>query len=72
MLQGGIFNSPIFDAKNNALIYVDMTNGEPSLRAVSIFTKDKINLEKLGSTGYLAGGPSAWLANANQILGNKK
>jgi len=49
LLQGGIFNSPIFDAKNNALIYVDMTNGEPSLRAVSIFTKDKINLEKLYS-----------------------
>jgi thioredoxin-related protein len=32
----------------------------------------KINLEQLGSTGYVAGGPSAWLAGANQILTKKK
>ena len=31
----------------------------------------KINLEKLGSSGYLAGGPTAWIPNANQILGIK-
>ncbi len=28
----------------------------------------KTNLEKLGSTGYLAGGPTNWIPTANQIL----
>lgn len=28
----------------------------------------KINFQQLGSTGYLAGGPSTWLANANSII----
>jgi thioredoxin-related protein len=32
----------------------------------------KINLEQIGSTGYVAGGPSAWLQGANQILATKK
>ena len=32
----------------------------------------KINLDKLGSTGYVAGGPSKWLEGANQILSQKK
>lgn len=27
-----------------------------------------INFEQLGSTGYVAGGPSAWLDGANQII----
>ena len=34
--------------------------------------KEKFNLDKLGSTGYVAGGPSAWIATADQILANKK
>lgn len=28
----------------------------------------KTNLEQLGSTGYVAGGPSKWLEGANQII----
>ena len=32
---------------------------------------EKLNLEKIGSTGYVAGGPEAWLLGANQILGIK-
>ena len=28
----------------------------------------KTNLEQLGSTGYVAGGPAAWLAGANEIV----
>lgn len=32
----------------------------------------KINLNGLGSTGYVAGGPEKWLTGANQIIGNKK
>ena len=32
----------------------------------------KINLNKLGSTGYVAGGPAKWIESANQILSLKK
>lgn len=31
----------------------------------------KVNLEALGSTGYLAGGPEKWLAEANRIIVKK-
>ena len=31
----------------------------------------KVNFEGLGNTGYVAGGPVAWLAVANQILKKK-
>ena len=31
----------------------------------------KVNFNKLGSQGYVRGGPTAWIAGANQIL-NKK
>ena len=31
----------------------------------------KISLDKLGSTGYVAGGPSVWLDGAKQIIAKK-
>ncbi|MDC0249656.1 thioredoxin family protein [Flavobacteriales bacterium] len=31
----------------------------------------KVNFNKLGSQGYVAGGPQAWIAGANKILENK-
>lgn len=31
----------------------------------------KVNLTALGSTGYVAGGPQAWLDGANQIIKKK-
>jgi len=31
----------------------------------------QVNLTKIGSTGYVAGGPSKWIASANQILKKK-
>jgi hypothetical protein len=31
----------------------------------------KINLNALGTTGYVAGGPQVWLDGANQILKKK-
>ena len=31
----------------------------------------KISFDALGSTGYVAGGPSAWLDGANKIINNK-
>jgi thioredoxin-related protein len=47
--------------------------GYPTVWFVNATKKDgKINLEQIGSTGYVAGGPTAWLAGANQILANKK
>lgn len=33
---------------------------------------NKINFTPIGSTGYVAGGPKAWLDSANQILANKQ
>ena len=30
----------------------------------------QVNLEKIGKTGYVRGGPNAWIASANQILLN--
>ncbi|MFN3967692.1 thioredoxin family protein [Flavobacterium sp.] len=47
--------------------------GYPTVWFVNATKKDgKINLEQIGSTGYVAGGPTPWLAGANQILANKK
>lgn len=47
--------------------------GYPTVWFVNASKKDgKINLEKIGSTGYVAGGPTAWLAAADQILANNK
>ncbi|MEO0045929.1 MAG: hypothetical protein RL705_1120 [Bacteroidota bacterium] len=47
--------------------------GYPTVWFVNATKKEgKINLEQIGSTGYVAGGPTAWLAGANQILANKK
>ena len=34
--------------------------------------KEKTNLDKLGSTGYVAGGPTAWIATAEPFLAKKK
>ena len=65
--------APEITEQNNQLQQFFAVQGYPTVWFVNASKKDgKINLEKLGSTGYLAGGPSAWLANANQILGNKK
>ena len=65
--------APEITEQNNQLQQFFAVQGYPTVWFVNASKKDgKINLEKLGSTGYLAGGPTAWLANANQILGNKK
>ena len=34
-------------------------------------TDEKINFNKIGSQGYVAGGPKAWIAGAKKILENK-
>ncbi|QBZ97490.1 thioredoxin family protein [Flavobacterium sangjuense] len=64
---------PTIQRQNAELQQTFAVQGYPTVWIVKASKKDgKINLEKLGSTGYLAGGPTTWLANADQILGNKK
>jgi len=64
---------PEIQKQNMELQQTFMVQGYPTVWFVNGSKKDgKINLEKIGSTGYLAGGPTAWIAAADQILGNNK
>ena len=46
--------------------------GYPTVWFVTPSKNDtQISFEKIGSTGYVAGGPNAWLQAAEQILANK-
>ena len=64
---------PEIQKQNSELQQTFAVQGYPTVWFVNASKKDgKINLEKLGSTPYLAGGPSAWLDAANKILINKK
>ena len=47
--------------------------GYPTIWFVNPVKTDKgqVNLSQLGSTGYVAGGPTKWIAAANKILNNK-
>ena len=63
---------PEIKKQNAELQQTFAVQGYPTVWFVRGSKKDgKINLEKLGSTGYVAGGPTAWLAAANKILANK-
>jgi len=57
--------------QNQNLQQMFSVNGFPTVWFVKAEIKlDKsINLLQLGRTGYLAGGPTTWLANANQFIG---
>ena len=48
-------------------------NGYPTVWFVSATktAEAKINLNALGSTGYVAGGPKVWIDGANQIIQKK-
>lgn len=64
---------PEIQQQNNELQQVFEVRGYPTVWFAIPSNKDgKINLDKLGSTGYVAGGPSKWLAGADQILANRK
>lgn len=57
--------------QNNQMQQLFAVQGYPTVWFAKPTTKDgKINFEQIGKSGYLAGGPSAWLASANQILAN--
>jgi protein disulfide-isomerase len=63
---------PEIKKQNAELQQIFAVQGYPTVWFVRGSKKDgKINLEKLGSTGYVAGGPTAWLAAADKILANK-
>ena len=56
-------------AQNQKLQQMFEVRGYPTCWFVNSTVKEgKINLEKLGSTGYVAGGPEAWIGSANTIL----
>jgi thioredoxin-related protein len=59
--------------QNSELQQVFKISGFPTI-FITNFQKNKdgkINFNALGRTGYVAGGPMAWLAEANNILKNK-
>ena len=64
---------PEIQKQNMELQQMFEVRGYPTIWLANPSKKDgKTNLEKLGSTGYVAGGPSAWLAGADGILKSKK
>ena len=55
--------------QNAQLQQTFQVRGYPTVWFVTATKKDnQVNFEKLGSTGYVAGGPAAWLEGANKIL----
>lgn len=57
-------------AQNNELQQVFGIQGFPTVYFANAKTnkEGKINFEGLGSTGYVAGGPSAWIASAEPFV----
>ena len=57
--------------QNNELQQVFGIQGFPTVYFANAKVKDgKVNFEGLGSTGYVAGGPTAWLAVADPFVKN--
>ncbi len=55
--------------QNMELQQIFQVQGYPTVWLANATNKDgKVAFEKLGSTGYVKGGPTAWLEGANQIL----
>lgn len=56
--------------QNQQLAQVFGVRGYPTVwfAKEGVTADGKTNLEQLGSTGYVAGGPTAWLAGAEQII----
>jgi protein disulfide-isomerase len=60
---------PEIQKQNAELQQTFGVQGYPTVWFVNAIKKDgKISFEKLGTTGYVAGGPSAWLAVAKSYL----
>ena len=67
--------TPIAEAlkkQNRELGQMFGVRGYPTIWLVTPTIVDgKVNFNKLGSQGYVAGGPKAWIAGANKILKTK-
>ena len=64
--------TPEIKTQNNELQQAFSIQGFPTIYFANGTNKDgKVNFEGLGSTGYVAGGPAAWLAVADGILKKK-
>ena len=64
--------APEITEQNNQLQQFFAVQGYPTVWFVNASNSDgKVNIEKLGNTGYLAGGPKVWLETANGILKKK-
>ncbi|MEO8533136.1 MAG: thioredoxin family protein [Flavobacterium sp.] len=65
--------APEIKSQNNELQQAFGIQGFPTIYFTSAESKDgKVNFKGLGQTGYVAGGPSAWLAVAEGIVHPKK
>ncbi|QOG02769.1 thioredoxin fold domain-containing protein [Flavobacterium sp. MDT1-60] len=64
--------TPEIKTQNNELQQAFGIQGFPTIYFTSAEAKDgKVNFKGLGQTGYVAGGPGAWLAVANGIVAQK-
>lgn len=58
--------------QNKALLQMFQVQGYPTVWFTNVSMKEgKLSLDRLGSTGWLAGGAPKWLETANQIIGKK-
>ncbi len=59
--------------QNRELQQMFGVRGYPTIWFVKPETKNQasVNLSQLGSTGYVAGGPTKWIESAEKILSNK-
>jgi thioredoxin-related protein len=65
--------TPEIKNQNNELQQAFGIQGFPTIYFTSAEAKDgKVNFKGLGQTGYVAGGPSAWLTVADGIVHPKK
>ena len=68
-----VAQTPELKSQNNELQQAFGIQGFPTIFFTSAETKDgKVNFKGLGKTGYVAGGPSAWLTVAEGIVHPKK
>jgi protein disulfide-isomerase len=59
--------------QNRELQQFFKVRGYPTLHMFSVAIADgKTQITSLGKTGYIAGGPTPWIANANNMLNTKK
>lgn len=64
---------PALQQQNYSLQNAFQVQGYPTVWFVNSDVKEgKTNFTQLGTTGYVAGGPEAWISGANQILANNK